>query len=480
MTAVSLPESLFETQLKSYFASSETMRSLESSLQDSNEKPSVTLLFPEYYPNDPQALVDAVLEGLEDHEPEMVEDGEGGTYFLRDVNGTTIAVFKPADEEPFSVGNPKRADKPESEQELRGSDIKKGILPGEGSYREVAAYLLDKDFAKVPLTVFVEFNYPLFNWKEKQGSLQKFVPHHYESWDIGPTKYRVSDVHRIGILDLRIFNVDRHGGNLLVKRLDIVDKGCYDLIPIDHGLSLPDSVNGTDLWFEWLTWPQSKVPFDQEELQYISNLNVAKDAALLRELGIREECVRTMMISTTLLKLGAAKGMTLFQIAHLLCRPKSYKKKSSTVPSPVEIMAENLPSTKSKYFLVWLETEMSELLERQLPSPPKESNKKPAPAARQLRRQRTCMSPAPASSHNNSSGPLYSMPTTRRVGPSISAGVSLPTSASAVDLFPSSPLAVSEAPRTHMRSNSSILEIPDSFFSFMRRNWSHEGLATLG
>jgi len=298
----------------------------------------------------------------------------------------------------------------------------------------------------------------------------------------------VSDVHRIGILDLRIFNVDRHGGNLLVKRLDIVDKGCFDLIPIDHGLSLPDSVNGTDLWFEWLTWPQSKVPFDQEELQYISNINVAKDAALLRELGIREECVRTMMISTTLLKLAAAKGMTLFQIAHLLCRPKSYKKKSSTVPSPIETMAENLPSTKSKYFLVWLETEISELLERQLPSPTKESNnKKPAPAARQLRRQRTCMSPAPSSNtssnnNNNSANPLlFSMPSTRRVGPSISAGVSLPTSASAVDLFPtSSSLAVSEAPRTHMRSNSSILELPDSFFSFMRRNWSHEGLATLG
>jgi hypothetical protein len=270
---------------------------------------------------------------------------------LCDVDGKKIAVFKPADEEPFSVGNPKRADKPASEVEARGSDIKKGILPGEGSYREVAAYLMDKDFAHVPLTVFVEFNYPLFNWKEKQGSLQKFVTHHYESWDIGPTKYRVSDVHRIGILDLRMFNVDRHGGNILVKRLDIVDKGSFELFPIDHGLSLPDSVNGTDLWFEWLTWPQSKVPFDQEELQYISNLNVANDAVLLRELGIREECVRTMMISTTLLKLGAAKGMSLFQIAHLLCRSKSYKKNVSTVPSPVEIMTENLPSTKIKVFL---------------------------------------------------------------------------------------------------------------------------------
>jgi len=192
------------------------------------------------------------------------------------------------DEEPFSVGNPKQALREPMKKESGSLDVKQGVQPGEGAYREVAAYLMDQGFAKVPMTVFVEFNYPLFNWKEKQGSLQVFVPHHYESWDIGSGKYKVSDVHKIGVLDLRLFNVDRHGGNILVKRLDIVDKGCFELIPIDHGFSLPDSVNGTDLWFEWLTWPQSKAPFEPETLRYIASLNIAQDAHMLRELGIRE------------------------------------------------------------------------------------------------------------------------------------------------------------------------------------------------
>jgi hypothetical protein len=58
--------------------------------------------------------------------------------------------------------------------------------------------------------------------------------------------------------------------------------------------------------------------------------------------------------------------------------------------------------------------------------------------------------------------------------------MNLPTSASAVDLFASTALSSSDTPKTHIRSNSSILEIPESFFSFMRRNWSHEALATLG
>lgn len=48
----------------------------------------------------------------------------------------------------------------------------------------------------------------------------------------------------------------------------------YELIPIDHGYTLPQTISGlNDLWFEWLKWPQAKVPFGEEELQYIERLN---------------------------------------------------------------------------------------------------------------------------------------------------------------------------------------------------------------
>lgn len=48
----------------------------------------------------------------------------------------------------------------------------------------------------------------------------------------------------------------------------------YSLIPIDHGYTLPSTISGlTDLWFEWLKWPQAKVPFGVEEQRYIDRLN---------------------------------------------------------------------------------------------------------------------------------------------------------------------------------------------------------------
>lgn len=48
----------------------------------------------------------------------------------------------------------------------------------------------------------------------------------------------------------------------------------YKLIPIDHGYTLPSTISGlSDLWFEWLKWPQAKIPFGEEELQYIERLN---------------------------------------------------------------------------------------------------------------------------------------------------------------------------------------------------------------
>jgi len=253
--------------------------------------------------------------------PELVSEGEGGTYFLRDdETDEVVAVFKPRDEEPFSPTNPKYKENSES----NNLTIKKGIKSGEAAIREVAAFLLDKNFSGVPLTVLVELSHPMFP-NRKIGSLQEYVVHDCGSWDLGFKKYSAHDVHRIGILDIRMLNVDRHGGNMLAAK--VPGSPSYKLIPIDHGFSLPDSLDGSDLWFEWISWPQAKVPFDKECLDFIANINVEADANLLRSLFIREECIRTMMITTTLLKKAAERGMTLYEIANLMCRKKYVKKK---------------------------------------------------------------------------------------------------------------------------------------------------------
>jgi len=89
------------------------------------------------------------------------------------------------------------------------------LLPGEASKREVAAYLIDKEhFFGVPKTALISINHPKFNGT-KTGSLQEYVESDGPSWDRGTSAFSIRQVHKIGILDLYIFNFDRHGGNIL-------------------------------------------------------------------------------------------------------------------------------------------------------------------------------------------------------------------------------------------------------------------------
>jgi len=132
---------------------------------------------------------------------------------------------------------------------------------------------------------------------------------------MGNSRFSVTDVHNIGILDLRLFNLDRHGENILVVKNDSEN---FRLIPIDHAYTLPDKL--TDAWFEWLYWPQAKKPFGEESLGYISSINIDRDSEILRFLGIGEKNIRTMRLSTLFMKMGAARGLTLFGIAEKVCR----------------------------------------------------------------------------------------------------------------------------------------------------------------
>jgi len=276
-----------------------------------------------------------VKDGLNYHKPELIEEGVNGAYFLRNKEGQRIAVFKPIDEEGNNDKNPKKG--------LNEDDdfVNKGIIPGEGAQREVAAYLLDGlHFHSVPKTIMAVLNLGSSNGniEEKFGSLQEFIENDGSAEDIGPKQFRVRDVHKIGVLDLRIFNTDRHCGNILVKKKS---DGSFGLIPIDHALSLPPSLEHS--WFEWLYWPQAKIPFDPETRSFIRHINVDEDAALLESLGIRSECIRTMKISSTLLKKGAAAGLTLYEIGSMASRTVVDQ------PSPLEKMFERaIKETKEK------------------------------------------------------------------------------------------------------------------------------------
>lgn len=66
--------------------------------------------------------------------------------------------------------------------------------------------------------------------------------------------FPIDEIHKIAILDLRILNLDRNSENILVKPKIINGKKKYKLIPIDHGLAIPDNlaINTYDLC--WLSF----------------------------------------------------------------------------------------------------------------------------------------------------------------------------------------------------------------------------------
>lgn len=262
-------------------------------------------------------------------DPVPVSSGLGGAYILRNESGVNIAVVKPVDEEPFACNNPKGF-----VGRLMGQPgLKRSIRIGETGVRELAAYLLDYGgFVGVPPTALVEISNVGFHVNNSYGtpaaprkiaSLQSYVDHDCDAGDVGPSSFSVAAVHRIGIFDIRLLNIDRHAGNLLVKkkqRHENCDVGEVELVPIDHGLCLPEWLD--DPYFEWLHWPQASVPFSETELEYIANLDPFKDAELLRsELpAIREASIRILILCTIFLKKAAAFGLCLADIGEMMTR----------------------------------------------------------------------------------------------------------------------------------------------------------------
>lgn len=281
-------------------------------------------------------LINSAFDGLErGNKPIRSSDGTGGTYFMQDSTGHEyVSVFKPIDEEPKAVNNPRGL--PVS---LDGEGLKRGTRVGEGALREVAAYVLDHPksgprslsgetmgFAGIPPTVMVRCLHEGFNHPEgyehalknvKLGSLQMFMKNDGNCEDMGPGAFPVEEVHKISVFDIRMANADRHAGNILIGK---GDNGQTVLIPIDHGYCLPE--NFEDCTFDWLYWPQAREPYSPQTVDYIKSLDAEQDIELLKFYGwnIPLECARTLRISTMLLKKGVERGLSAFSIGSIMCR----------------------------------------------------------------------------------------------------------------------------------------------------------------
>jgi hypothetical protein len=177
----------------------------------------------------------------------------------------------------------------------------------------------------------------------KVGSLQAYVSHHGSAEDVGPQLLPLDTVQRVGVLDLRLLNLDRHMGNMLLQTADSraprasgsrvhrraesfagtvefaddAQQGqqqqqlpcsadaCHSpgsplglrgareirLVPIDHGLCLPrlnqlassGSESACDaITLEWMQWPQARRPWLPVIRDYVAALDAEADVALLK------------------------------------------------------------------------------------------------------------------------------------------------------------------------------------------------------
>jgi len=292
--------------------------------------------------------------------PELVMDGSGGTYFLHDARKIKVAVFKPADEEPYADNNPRGYVK-------QGGDIgslREGIGPGEACLREVAAFLLDHNaFSGVPMTTLAEARHPAFNTngsmlklseggaalgshsittnkqspltlpqKKKVGSFQEFVKAECSMDDISPSMISVEEVHKIAILDIRIMNADRNSANLLCRRRQ---DDTIELIPIDHGYSLRTVCDVSWMDWCWLDWPQLKQPLSEESKKHVLSLDIDSEARRLKEyLNIPDEALDYFRASSKLLQAGVKAGLSLYDIAVMCCRNDN----AGEIPSKLEVL----------------------------------------------------------------------------------------------------------------------------------------------
>ncbi|KAI0492558.1 hypothetical protein KFK09_026831 [Dendrobium nobile] len=321
-------------------------------------------------------LIQSALAGLKKgNPPVMSSEGTGGAYFMQDVSGQEfVAVFKPIDEEPMAENNPRGL--PLS---LDGIGLKKGTRVGEGALREVAAYLLDHPisgrrtsmcdefgFSGVPPTIMVQCLSDCFNHSKKfdratpdfkVGSMQMYVKNCGSCEDMGPGAFPVEEIHKITVLDIRLANADRHGGNILFCKEG--EEGRIVLVPIDHGYCLPEDFE--DCTFEWLHWPQARIPYNAETVEYIKSLNVEEDIELLRFNGweLSSLCARTLRICTMLLKKGAQRSLSPYEIGRILCR-ETLKKESKIEGMIRKAKEAILPETCEAAFM----ESISQLMDR--------------------------------------------------------------------------------------------------------------------
>ena len=262
--------------------------------------------------------------------------------------------------------------------------------------REVAAYLMDVNhFCGVPPTLLVHCEHPILNYPArghgrsgamfgpsmypKMGSLQQFVQAGDMFEDLGASVLGDLEVQKIALLDLRLLNCDRNAANILAIRKDPMslshsvsgdldqqdhdicfeENGTpppsmsgngegtsdrYQLVPIDHGYSLPSKLLINEIDWAWFYYPQIDRPVHEEIKKYVQTLDIdAIIATLQQQVTLSEDSLFLIRVAHHLVVDGIAAGLTLFEIASMVARTD--EERASSLERAIEEAEENAHRT---------------------------------------------------------------------------------------------------------------------------------------
>jgi hypothetical protein len=228
--------------------------------------------------------------------------------------------------------------------------LREYFQPGQGCLRELAAYLLDEGhFCRVPATALVHCEHPAFHYPStggdqpklfpKFGSMQEYVSAAEPFDDIGPNLLRFDcfaipspshfsfrsdfEVQKIALFDIRLLNCDRNAANILVRKSPSSSGASrsYQLVPIDHGYCIPPKLKIFEWDWAWYHHPHVSRPVCPEIISYLRSIDI--DQLLDKVSGhvmLTDDCQFLLRLSHFLLLNGLALGLSLKDIATLICR----------------------------------------------------------------------------------------------------------------------------------------------------------------